>query len=276
MAAARRATSAAIEKIAEVPVEQEPALQVLAGEITQSLEPQKTTAVIIDGASLFNMGRLMGISVLNYRELYKILTELSNFPLMDKPRVTVTGKFDEELERRAVAWEKNGFAVIPVKPVKGMKSPDDAAIIEMIDDLPDEVGELILLAADQDFFEVLERAHGRGIATKVLAADVASQPGSSPMVARILAYTDWVQFYNLAEYRERLILKEWVNKPTNGHEYFTPKTMRRYRRLCVTMIVPEDINFVTWNNILNKAAGLLGASDTEGQMNIEYIQWEEW
>lgn len=275
MAAARKATSVPIQNNAEVPVEQETAPQIFSEEILQPSQPQKTTAVIVDGASLFNMGRLMGIGVLNYRELHKILTELSSFPSLGRPRVTVTGKTDEDLERRAVGYEKNGFVAIPVKPVKGVKSPDDAAIIQMIDELPDEVGELILLAADQDFYEALKRAYDRGIVIKVLAADVTSQPGNSSMVARIYTCTYWVQFYDLAQYRERLMLQEWISRPTNGHEYSTPKTMKRCRRLCVTMIVPDDLDSVAWNNILNKAAALLGAGNVEGQMNIEHVEREE-
>lgn len=162
-------------------------------------------AVIIDGCSLSYMRKPLGLRGYRFADLFSLLTSLGTSAEIWERPVYVS---DSNLQRKigkAVVFA--GFTHV----VKDGKGEDDKYIIDYIDKLPDEVDEIIIVAADSDFVQALDKRVEKGNKVIVVATKSQSLDGSA-MVGWLLQSrfeSETFQFIELAEHRLEIGF-EWI------------------------------------------------------------------
>lgn len=192
-------------------------------------------AIFVDGSSFFKMGQYIGIQRFNVREVYQLLANeiapaVSHF---QKPIITVTPKCGKALRGK---YEQEGFTVL-----KTDYSPEaeDRAIIDRIEALDPCVTHLVIVTADYDFYEIVQKKILDGI--KVWWVGV-SQRGSGPpiMSPRLIAgLRNQITFVDLLDYRSRLT-EEHVSDQTVKNSSHDDSAISSTMRLEFKHAQPSD------------------------------------
>ena len=107
-------------------------------------------AVVIDGMALLSLKGPLRIHRINFRRLYKILTNAGRDPLYGMPLITLRPDVAEPLEK---VLRSIGFKVVSVPTEKGPDgmAQDDQYLIEHLSKLEvKKVTKVVLLGTDAD------------------------------------------------------------------------------------------------------------------------------
>ncbi len=174
----------------------------------EMLETEEIIFTILDGPNVFHMARCLGIAVLNYSELFKILTEeIGGSALCFGKPVYVL--IPEQAEKKRTALEREGFEVVPMDT---KDSADDGEIIRRINELPPgRVSKIVLVSANfRDFQDCLDAKIAMGIRVILVATKVVDEGTNRPMLS-----VDFderrgaIEFVDLEPYKDRLMRKPW-------------------------------------------------------------------
>jgi len=123
---------------------------------------EKGKAIFVDGPSANSMKAALGINLVSYQGLYRVLCKIGVCGALTRtPLVTMHPERVAQGEGLCKHLAGAGFDVLPVE---SRGSADDEAIKECIRRLdPQEVGEVVIMTSDQDFVPVLRQKVSQGI-----------------------------------------------------------------------------------------------------------------
>lgn len=193
-------------------------------------------AIFVDGASLWNMMRINGVGRFNVQELYAILTKEVGESSQCFGRPVYVTKKTGSLAKVATGA---GFEVLIFE---SYGAQDDKEIIRRIMRLtPEDVSEMTLVSADQDFIECLHQKMQVGIRVNVVATKKAGD-GDRPMLGGAFQelFSEGAHFVELAEYKDRLMLA-----PFEDRRMVEKRKERFARKVTVSMhflVANEDVS----------------------------------
>lgn len=161
-------------------------------------------AIIVDGASFYNMMRCLGVRRPKISVLRKILgKKIGTEKVYGYPIFTLSLKnshvlFEEQMRQQ-------GFEPV-VKDSKTGK--DDEYIIRAIESIdPKRIKEIILVSSDGDYIECLTKKASEGIKIYWVATKAIDPRSNRPVVGAELRYSfvsGVFQFIELAEFKDQL------------------------------------------------------------------------
>lgn len=201
-------------------------------------------AIFVDGASLSCMRSRLGINQFEFKALYQILTADIGVDkeILGKPFYTVSNTAADGL------WIKNlrsrGFEVVISETKNGQ---DDQLIIDRIKTLkPEEVSEIVLVSADQDFVPILRDKKAQGIEVYWVATKVPEEDGRSQISAVLNELFDTeFKFIELADYKDRLMRTPWTSRPVPE-----PSKPLRKVNIILWMDTTHDDSLTLFNDVM--------------------------
>lgn len=197
--------------------------------------------IIVDGASLWHMMRILGVGKYNFKELQSILTKEVGFSAHCYGRpVYVLGKATS----MAKVVAANGFEAVVTE---GGANADDQEIIRRLTQLnQDEVSEVVLVSADGDYVDILKNKMGLGTRITVVATGRPSDWNEDrPMLSSAYAelFSSGAAFVELADYKDRLMIEPFEDRRPQKKE--VAPLLRIVRVSMKLMLENEDIPDVT-------------------------------
>lgn len=199
-----------------------------------------TKAIIIDGASLWNMMRVLGARRTNFGKLYEFLVSIDKTSsLFGKPLYVLNqaGSGNEKALRSA------GFEVTIAKTA----GEDDSLVREKINSLTaKEVTEIVLVSADiQDFQEAAAAKTAQKITVWLVATKATDPRTKTSMLPNrfdeLLEGDKRLRFVELADYKEQLMLEAWSeNSPPRRVVCNDGENQKKLRLVKIYFEIPAD------------------------------------
>lgn len=224
--------------------------------------PTKKMAIFIDGANLWNMGRIMGIGKMDHRFLYKLLTSLGDpvLPLACRPIVTTNS------ERQMKTLE-----ILDYEPVytESKNGTDDRVLIEKIRELDlAEVSRVVMVTNDGDFYKIANELFERGVEVWIVGTKTRNPGTGGPMLSHVLNEPEKFHLVELADYHDRLMLAPWVERsqpcvePVIERPAISDVRLHRVARLEIEL--PDGVDSTMWNSVVSKIAGAVHCASIGG------------
>ena len=166
-------------------------------------------AIFIDGGSLSWMREPLGIKEFENRGVYEVLVDhVGSAPLVGKPVYTISVEGADKVGKKL---KFIGFELV----VYTERGEDDRAIIDRIEKIdPTEVSEIVMVSADLDFAEALNKKAEAGV--KIYwAATRNIVSGKTPMIGRELERiltSGRFEFVELANFKGQLMRSPWEER----------------------------------------------------------------
>jgi hypothetical protein len=150
---------------------------------------------------------------------------------------------------------------------------EDQLLIQEIEACdPTEIGGIILVSGDADFYDVLRAKHVQGISIMIVAALINDSNGQR-RVAPSLSEGEFT-FIDLAPYRDQLIyqpLKRKPSVPTAVPAAPTNKVEPVSRQIRIKIEVPPDTSDEKWRLVLERVKQLIGMPGIRSRLTIESV-----
>lgn len=229
---------------------------------TPAEAPAKKMAIFIDGANLWNMGRIMGIGKMDHRFLYKLLTQLGDpaLPLACRPVVTTNS------ERQLKTLEALDYEPVYTESRNGT---DDRILIERIRELDlAEVVRVVMVTSDGDFYKIANELVEQGVEVWIVGTKTKSPGTGGPMLSHALNDPEKFHLVELADYLDRLMLAPWVERPQPGVEPVIDRSVisdvQHHRVARLEIELSGDVDATMWNNVVSKIAGAVHCASIGG------------
>lgn len=163
-----------------------------------------TKAIFVDGASLFHMGRVLGIGEFKFQALYDFLVnevgECRN--LFGRPFYVLSA---EILDRKTKALSRAGFEGVNADTKNSL---DDKFIIRKLREIDsNQVEEIVLVSADADYHSSLADKNGQGIRIYRVATKLPDPRHNRPMINMEIA--EAFNFIELNDFKEKIMARAW-------------------------------------------------------------------
>lgn len=162
-------------------------------------------AIFVDGANLFNCGRILGIGRFNFAKLLEVLTNIGDDKeIFERPVYTIPAY---KMEQFGKVLNSTGFKPVEASSFHGS---DDNFIKNGIINLPDTVSEIVLVSADADFLTCIRAAARKGVKVFVVSTNTQDSNSGKTMISQQMK--DEFSFVDLADFKDMIMLGPWIPK----------------------------------------------------------------
>lgn len=169
--------------------------------------PEMERVIIVDFENLSWTRENLGIGKYNLRKLKAVLEKIGTLPVRCGPFVALAPTAFSYIK----ALNNTGYVISRCEE----RGQDDKCIIDMINNLSNDVGEIVLVSGDQDFLPAISGKIEKGVKVFWVSTKKTNSKGH-PQISDVITRDQRITFIDLAEYKDEIMLEPWIERSASA------------------------------------------------------------